>query len=1850
MKKKIIASILAMTMVVSSVSFSVLADDVLPETDPVVSDGNEEIPDVSANDIASDILDASQEIADSSNETSTVASDEEAISDDNAVSDDNVVSDDNAVSDETQSEEESLSNEEDSQEIVSENTAADSDSSASDADTSAEETTADGNISLDAEVKDGWNSGNTGGSTSAITGDLASGVTMANTTEKNGKWSNTSDEFAYFATPVDKSKDFTLSADIVVKNFGKNSPTQISAGLAIFDNVSKKTPNSVALSLYGDSNNAGFMDFAGNYRTEASARAYWGDFLSKEAMKRTQGAESEKYQLKITKRGSVYTVYCNDKFDFIVDNGDIFSGDTIYPSLYQARECTAEFTNIKLDVDDRTVSSIEITSMPNKTEYVVGNNPDFTGMAITAKYSDGTSEVLNPDGYGFTFDKTVLGPQTITFTKGDKTCTLDVNYVKNRVDKINVLSGLVKTDYFIGEKLQTKGLSLEAEFIDGSKKILEDGEYELSINGKTITEDSLIESGASSVKAVFVATDDIEQGSASANIPIKVDTSYKINSLVITSKPAVTTYYLNEEFDPIGMTVRGDFLNSSGDKKMDTLIDGEYVVDVEGKYLTKEEIKEGKKFDNTKAGTYKIIVYYAANPSIQASFDVTVKVKEVRRVRMTGYPITTYNINPSASAKDAFDITGLEVSYFYSNGELQVIKPRNIIYSSSDKQTINEDGLFDIDLTKFQVKTASSADNPTSFIYIVPVNEKFSKIELPVTVKQSEKHYWKRSIFGESTSASKCAVEGDIANIEDEGSTAHVASIGNAGKISTDQDGIAFLYTRVNINNNFRLSGDVTINDYLTTSFDDKSRQGQEAFGLMARDNIMLKDANKDSLTGITATASEAEKDADGEPVALQKGTVFCGNFVLLGGCTFTGYPTNTAAANFEKNRDLNRINLAVRYNAESWETSKVGSPTRAIPSSTMSKNMFKKGDKFRLTLEKINGGYKGTCYDYQTGTTEVRTFYPTGDQGINGEILGTIDPENIYVGFFAARRADMTVENVDFWITDPSTDLVSREENVATVTPRISITSDNFTSNTSYNLCVKATNASGGYLTIKQDDKIIQNGAFINKKNSVFPLKINADGETKFSFYYTPRIVSEDDDTYEILTSTDEISETFVVTHKSDFPTKAEKIYVSPKGKFAGKGTKEDPYDLDTAIGFVNRGQTIIMMDGIYLREDTINVPESKSGTSSKRIGLIADEGATPIIDAQRKFLGMTLAADYWDVKGIHFRHSADNQRGFQLSGSYCVIDNCKFYDNGDTGFQLSGTSSDTMKDWPHNNLVKNCEVWNSVDPGGINADGFGCKLTVGVGNKFLGCVSHHNGDDGWDLYTKSGSGRIAVVTLENCISYRQGYELHEDGTSTPRANGGHNGFKLGGEGVAVPHVVRNCIAFMNGASGFSSNSNPMLTARDCISWNNEGGNISLYSGTNLTDEKIKNEFTIDGEKSDLLKKVNKAQVYDIKGIVSYQAGKMESDKVGAYTPLDCNYLTTVIIDKDEKGNKYKKEEYSENASTDRVTDAFFKSLDREAVMTNWHFAQDADGNFITGDFLKLTSEAKAKIAYKEEETTVDETTTEPATIAIKDYTGGGSSKRSNSSKSSSSSKTDSDKTDKTDSDKTDKTDSDKTDKTDSDKTDKTDGDKTDSNNTNDNNINIGNDNKPTSPSENKAAAFTDIQNSWTKPYVEALANAGIINGINETTFAPNAKITRGDFTKILVTALGLTSNEAHGFVDVKDSDYYNNEIKAAKAFGLVKGTSNVTFGPKENITRQDAITIIARAVDSLGIPMNNTAGDLTAFSDNSAIAPYAKDSFVKLVGLGFVNGSGGKLNPTANITRGEAAKLVYDLTQIKK
>src|SRR5262249_6305786 len=183
----------------------------------------------------------------------------------------------------------------------------------------------------------------------------------------------------------------------------------------------------------------------------------------------------------------------------------------------------------------------------------------------------------------------------------------------------------------------------------------------------------------------------------------------------------------------------------------------------------------------------------------------------------------------------------------------------------------------------------------------------------------------------------------------------------------------------------------------------------------------------------------------------------------------------------------------------------------------------------------------------------------------------------------------------------------------------------------------------------------------------------------------------------------------------------------------------------------------------------------------------------------------------------------------------------------NRDTGLQLGRHSSTApFSEWPANNLILNCTSFDNFDPdNGEDADGFAAKLTVGPGNVFRGCISHHNVDDGWDLFTKPDTGPIGTVTIEDCISYMNG--ATSTGGSTTNSDG--NGFKLGGDDIPVDHVIRRSIAFRNKKHGITFNSNPgSITVTNNTSWGNGESNFKFDTGTHI----FTNNLSFQGAQSD--------------------------------------------------------------------------------------------------------------------------------------------------------------------------------------------------------------------------------------------------------------------------------------------------------------------------------------------------------------------------------------------------------------
>jgi hypothetical protein len=306
---------------------------------------------------------------------------------------------------------------------------------------------------------------------------------------------------------------------------------------------------------------------------------------------------------------------------------------------------------------------------------------------------------------------------------------------------------------------------------------------------------------------------------------------------------------------------------------------------------------------------------------------------------------------------------------------------------------------------------------------------------------------------------------------------------------------------------------------------------------------------------------------------------------------------------------------------------------------------------------------------------------------------------------------------------------------------------------------------------------------------------------------------------------------------------------YVSPTGTASAAGTLSAPTTLATAISRIASGGTIYLRGGTYNYSSTVTVPVGSDGTSSARTTLTAYSGETPVLNfsAQSESSsnrGLQLNANYWHLYGLTVEHAGDN--GIYVGGSNNVVERTVTSYNRDTGLQLGRISSSTpSSSWPSNNLIVSSESHDNEDSGGENADGFAAKLTTGTGNVFRYDVSHNNIDDGWDLYTKTDTGAIGPVTIEYSLSYGNG--TLTDGTQN--ANGDRNGYKLGGDDIAVNHVVRHDIAYGNGHHGFTYNSNPgTMTISNNVGIDNAERNFSFDTGTSVFRTNTSCRFAVSG------------------------------------------------------------------------------------------------------------------------------------------------------------------------------------------------------------------------------------------------------------------------------------------------------------------------------------------------------------------------------------------------------------------
>ena len=170
-------------------------------------------------------------------------------------------------------------------------------------------------------------------------------------------------------------------------------------------------------------------------------------------------------------------------------------------------------------------------------------------------------------------------------------------------------------------------------------------------------------------------------------------------------------------------------------------------------------------------------------------------------------------------------------------------------------------------------------------------------------------------------------------------------------------------------------------------------------------------------------------------------------------------------------------------------------------------------------------------------------------------------------------------------------------------------------------------------------------------------------------------------------------------------------------------------------------------------------------------------------------------------------------------------------------------------------------------------------------------------------------------------------------------------------------------------------------------------------------------------------------------------------------------------------------------------------------------------------------------------------------------------------------------------------------------------------------------------------SARFSDItMNAWYHDAVDSALAGDLMKGESGTSFAPNKPLTRAMLATILYRVSGDKAQHSHPFTDVPSGRWFSDAIAWAYESGVVNGTSDDTFSPDDNVTREQAAAMLYRFA---GRP--TASGDVTAFNDADKISAYAVEPLRWAVGEGIINGkSEYTLDPLGTATRAEIAKIM--------
>ncbi len=176
----------------------------------------------------------------------------------------------------------------------------------------------------------------------------------------------------------------------------------------------------------------------------------------------------------------------------------------------------------------------------------------------------------------------------------------------------------------------------------------------------------------------------------------------------------------------------------------------------------------------------------------------------------------------------------------------------------------------------------------------------------------------------------------------------------------------------------------------------------------------------------------------------------------------------------------------------------------------------------------------------------------------------------------------------------------------------------------------------------------------------------------------------------------------------------------------------------------------------------------------------------------------------------------------------------------------------------------------------------------------------------------------------------------------------------------------------------------------------------------------------------------------------------------------------------------------------------------------------------------------------------------------------------------------------------------------------------------------------------------FNDLsRHKWAQNQIELMASKGIIDDVPGANFNPGKNITRGMLVDYIIKALNLTASIDTNFSDVNVNDSYYESIAIAKKLGIILGVGENKFNPDTEITRQEMMTILNKAlIIANKITTKGTISDIASYKDTARISQYAVESTATMIKEGIISGTGNMMiDPIGKVTKAQAAVIAYKI-----